>query len=92
MATIFNFMRSFHSFPLWLHQFTITPRVHEVLFYPHPGQHWSFVAFLMTVILAGVIQYFVVLICISLMMRDAEHIFMCMFSLEKCVLRYSAYF
>ena len=26
------------------------------------------------------------------MMRDAEHIFMCMFSLEKCVLRYSAYF
>ena len=84
-SSIFRFLRNLHTalHSGW-YQFTFPPAVQEGSLTSTPSPAFLFIDFLMMAILTGVRWYLiVVLICISLMISDVEHPFMCL--MEVCI-------
>ena len=92
-SSVFSFLRNLHTvFHRSYPNLRFLQQCLRVPFSLHPVQHLIFVLFLMIAILTGMKWFFlVVLICISLMVSNVEHLFMSLEMLSAFPLWKNAY-
>ena len=93
IVILFNFLRSRHIVCTIFHYHQQCTTIPISL---HPHQHLLFYVLFIIAILMGMKWCLVILICISLMSSDVEHLFMCLLviclSLEKCLFKFFVHF
>ena len=85
------FQEQSDCFAKWLHHITLPPACMKVPISPHPCQHLLFFCFFLNIAILMHVKWYLIVasICIFLMARDVEYLFIylldiCISPLEKC--------
>ena len=94
MAVLFwIFEAPLYFSPQHSHQFTIPPEYTRAPFSPYPCQCFLFVVLIITILIVVGWYIMVVLMCLSLMINDVEHLltFVSLFNIKRCCIKISCY-
>ena len=92
-SSILIFEAPLYFSPQHSHQFTIPPEYTRAPFSPYPCQCFLFVVLMITILIVVGWYIIVVLMCLSLMINDVEHLltFVSLFNIKRCCIKISCY-